>query len=104
MINYNIERARNLARELLLRDDSRVAADDTPLMADALSGYAEALNKKTAGREYDDLARAAVADLAVELSRLLAEGGVSVLGPTDSELASRALAFYCRSRPGRRAA
>lgn len=94
-IRYAIERARNLSRELMLRDENAISPKDAGLIADALASYAQAGFDRRAGRELGDMERMIIAGRADELAHVMRDR-VAVVGPTDGELCSRALIFYGR--------
>lgn len=101
-IEYAAERARNLSRELMLREENEIANSDIELCATALVSYETALCEKKAGKELGDMERVIVAGHAGEMAHYMRGREILVLGPTDSELCSRALKFHSRELMAKR--
>jgi hypothetical protein len=95
-IEYTIERARNLARELTIRGDNTLAGEDARLAAVALRNYRNALNDRRTPQRYGAVERVVIAtyvdDMADSLMRR-AHLGMSY-GWSESELIARALTLY----------
>lgn len=100
MIEYEIEyaalRARNLSQELMLREENEIAKGDITLCASALERYETALSEKRVAKELGDMERSIIGRAAQEIAHNMRECNEYLLGPTDSELCSRALKSYGR--------
>lgn len=100
MTEYDTEyaalRARNLSQELMLREENGIAKGDIALCASALERYENALSEKRTGKELGDMERSIIGGYAQEMARNMREHNDYHLGPTDSELCSRALKLYSR--------
>ena len=94
--NYTIERARNLSRELMLRDHNVLTTGDVKLCASALASYKTAFFDRKAGKELGDMERMIIAGYAEEMAHNMRGCAELALGPTDSELCSRALKLHSR--------
>lgn len=95
-IEYAAERACNLSRELMLREENEIDKSDVELCADGLAGYGTALCEKKAGKGLGDMERSIIVGYVREMAYNMRGRDVLGLGPTDSEVCSRALKFYSR--------
>lgn len=82
-----------LAQQLAANEENEITTPDAGLIADALTTYARAFYDRRAGNELGDMERMIVAGHADEMAHIMRDR-VSAVGPTDSELCSRALKFY----------
>lgn len=96
---YAAVRARNLAHELMMREETGLSESDIALLADALVSYGEALFSKRTGKDLGDMERTIIGRYAGEFAGDIRGAERCILGPpdnADSELFSRALKFYSR--------
>jgi hypothetical protein len=93
-IEYTIERARNLSRELMLRDDNTPVEEDAELCAAALFKYKSAILDGRVAADLGDMERVIIATYTEDLACLLRKHGGFHCGRSSSELCSRALTLY----------
>lgn len=82
-----------LAESFEENEENEITRPNAGLIADALTIYAKAYYDLQVGRELGEMERSIIAGYADEIAHDIREG-VSVAGPTDSELCIRALKFY----------
>jgi hypothetical protein len=93
--DYIIERARNLAREMMLREtNGALSKSDMELCADAHASYGAAILAGEAVKDLDDLTRRIVGNHANETAHDFRTREIVGFGPTDSEFCARALDYY----------
>lgn len=96
-IKYIIERANDLSREMMLREENRpLSKSDMELCADAHASYGAAILAGDAAQDLDDLTRRIVGNHANETAHDFRTREIVGFGPTDSEFCARALKHYGR--------
>lgn len=96
-IDYTIERAHNLSREMMLREENgALSKSDMELCADAHASYGTAILAGDAAQDLDDLTRRIVGNHANETACDFRTREIVGFGPTDSEFCARALEHYGR--------
>lgn len=96
-IKFTIERARNLAQELMLHDEhGALTKSDSELSADALASYSSAILAGKAAQDLDDLNRRIVGYHADDQAHDLRSREIQAFGRTDCEFMARALTRYSR--------
>lgn len=94
-IEYAIERARNLSRELMLREtNGALSKSDMELCADAHASYGTAILAGEAAQDLDNLTRRIVGYHANDTADDFRTREILGIGPTDSEFCARALDHY----------
>ncbi|GEC16501.1 hypothetical protein [Nitrobacter winogradskyi] len=96
-IKYKVERARNLSRELTVRDEhGLLSKSDAELCADALASYSSAIHAGEAAQDLDDLTRRIIGYHADDQAHDFRTREIHAIGATDCEFLARALTFYAR--------
>jgi hypothetical protein len=91
---YLIERAHNLARELVVREwHGALSKSDSSLCGDALAGFGDAIREGKAFPDLDDLTRRIIGAHADDQAHDFRNREFDI-GPTDCEFTARALTFY----------
>jgi hypothetical protein len=94
-IKYKAERARNLSRELMAREEhGLLSKSDAQLCADALASYSSAILAGKAAQDLDDLMRRIVGYHADDQAHDFRTRKIHGIGPTDCEFLARALTHY----------
>lgn len=95
-IKYKVERARNLSRELVVREwHDSLSKSDSELCADALAGFGDAIRQGKAFTDLDDVARGIVASHADEQAHDFRTRTFDI-GPFDCEFTAKALEWQAR--------
>lgn len=97
-IKFAIQRANDLAQELLSREENGLKKADAGLIADACASYGAAILVGEAAQDHlDDLMRRIVGYHASDMADDFRTREIHVAGPTDSEFLARALTFYANN-------
>jgi hypothetical protein len=94
---FKTERARNLSRELMVRDEhGLLSKSDAQLCGDALATYSSAILAGEAAQDLDDLTRRIIGYHANDQAHHFRTREIHAIGPTDCEFLARALTHYSR--------
>jgi hypothetical protein len=93
-LKYTIERARNLSRELVVREwHEALCKSDAELCATALASYGEAVLAGEAAQDLDDLTRRIIGAHADDQAHDFRNREFDI-GPTDAEFTAKALEWH----------
>lgn len=85
-IKYAAQRARNLSRELVVREwHGALTKSDSELCADALAGFGDAIREGKAFTDLDDLTRRIIGSHADDQAHDFRSREIHGIGPTDAE-------------------
>lgn len=93
-IKYRIQRANDLAQEMLSHPENEVKKTDAGLLADALTSFRDGIHEGRALTELDRMVRNIIAIYACEMADDVRSLRITGAGPTDCELLAQALTFY----------